>query len=268
MPTLFLGLILRYVVALISNLSQSVRTDISVPFSLKLAMSRKLSDAVITTATEQKSSQQPPRLQQPQSQPTPSGNPSVPSSLSPLAFKIALFCLSPCSEPLIWCKFCFQTCHELLSECLWVLASGLTLDHYLGPQVTEYLVLKWISQEKARPSPMRGRGERCLSLDWRQWYQGSCPSSLRSLTPVGAQTNVPPPSCLKTPRSSLPPVLGCEQCWATGKKPLPSSLSVPVPVTPPSKRAVLVAYQLCVLGPHVITSPQVLSWRMEAPIKT
>lgn len=64
MPTLFLGLILRYVEALISNLSLSVLTDISVLFSLKLAMSRKLSDAVITTATEQKSSQQPPRLQQ------------------------------------------------------------------------------------------------------------------------------------------------------------------------------------------------------------
>ena len=266
MPTLFLGLIPRYVVALISNLSQSVRTDISVPFSLKLAMSRKLSDAVITTATEQKSSQQPPRLQQPQNQPTPSGNPSVPSSLSPLAFKIAPFCLSPCSEPLIWCKFCFQTCHELLSECLWVSASGLTLGQCLRPQVTEYLVLKWICQEKARPSPMRGRGDKCLPLDWRQWCQGSCPSSLRSLTPMDAQINVPPPSWLKIPLSSLPPVLGCEQCWATKKKPLPSFLSVPVPITPPLKRAVVVSYQLCLLGPH-LNLPQVLSWRMEAPLK-
>ena len=168
MPTLFLGLIPRYMVALISNLSQSVRTDISVLFSLKLAMSRKLSDAVITTAIEQKSSQQPPRLQQPQNQPTPSGNPSVPSSLSPLAFRIAPICLSPCSKPLIRCKFCFQTCHEHLSECRWMLASGLTLGHCLRSQVTGYLVLKWISQEKTRPSPMRGSGDRCLPLDWRQ----------------------------------------------------------------------------------------------------
>lgn len=74
MPTLLLGLILWYVEALISNLSLSVLSDISVPFSLKLAMSRKLSDAVITTATEQKSSQQSPRLWQLQDQPNPSGN--------------------------------------------------------------------------------------------------------------------------------------------------------------------------------------------------
>lgn len=42
--------------------SLRVPADISVPFSLKLAMSRKLSDAVITTATDQKSSQHPPYL--------------------------------------------------------------------------------------------------------------------------------------------------------------------------------------------------------------
>lgn len=111
MPTLFLGLILRYVEALISNLSLSVLTDISVPFSLKLVMSRKLSDAVITTATEQKSSQQPPRLQQLKNWPTPSEISSVPFSLSPLDFKIASFCLSPCSKPLIRSKFCFQPYH-------------------------------------------------------------------------------------------------------------------------------------------------------------
>lgn len=221
MPTPFLGLIPRYVVALISNLSLSVRTDISVPFSLKLARSRKLSDAVITTATEQKSSQQPPRLQQLQNQPTPSGNSSVPSSLSRLAFKIAPFCLSPCPKPLIQCKFCFQTCREPLPECPWVLASGLTLGCCLRPQVTECLILKYISREQARPRPLKVRGDSCRhrwcgesqrtslstdiwpvapsqdtqiasSLDWRQWSQGSCPSALWSLTTVGTQTNVRP----------------------------------------------------------------------------
>ena len=224
MPTLFLGLILRYAAALISNLSQSVRTDISVPFSLKLAMSRKLSDAVIITATEQKSSQQPPRLQQPQNQPTPSGNPRVPSSLSPLAFKIAPFCLSPCSEPLIWCKFCFQTCHELLSECLWVLASGLTLDHYLEPQVAGYLVLKWISRE--RPDQVQWEAEGTGVCPWTEGSGvGVLVPPLCGASPLWALRQVSHLLPVWRPPSSLSPVLGCEQRWATGKKPLPSSLS-------------------------------------------
>lgn len=149
MPTLFLGLILRYVKALISNLSLSVLIDIGVPFALKLAMSRKLSDTVITTSTEQKSSQQPPRLQQLQYQPTPSGNSSVHFSHSPSAFKIAPFCLSLCTKPQIQCKFCFQTCHGLLPDCLCMLASGLTMGPCLRSQVTRCSILRCIGHKWA-----------------------------------------------------------------------------------------------------------------------
>ena len=84
---------------------------------------------------------------------------------------------------------------------------------------------------------------------------------------MDAQINISPPSWLKIPLSSLPPVLGCEQCWSTEKKPLPSFLSLPIPVTPPSKRAVVVAYQLCVLGPHLNLPPSALL-KNGSPIKT
>lgn len=181
MPTLFLGLILRYVEALISNLSLSVLTDISVLFSLKLAMSRKLSDAVITTATEQKSSQQSPRLQQLQDQPTPSGNSSVPSSLSPLAFRISPFCLSPCSNPLRLSKFCFQTCNKLLPGCRHRLACGLTLGLFLRPQVTGCSVLDCIGWKKSRPSPVGGRGDSCLH---RRCEEDRKSSSFSDIWPV------------------------------------------------------------------------------------
>lgn len=118
MPTLFLGLILWYVEALISNLSLSVLTDISVLFSLKLAMSRKLSDAVITTATEQKSSQHHPGSNSSRISPP---HLEIQVFLPPFhlwLFKISPSCLSPCSNPLRLSKFCFQTCNKLLPE--WV----------------------------------------------------------------------------------------------------------------------------------------------------
>lgn len=67
------------------------------------------------------------------SQPTPSGNSSVPFSLLPPAFKFAHFCLHPCSNPLKQSKCCFQICHKLLPECLCMLASGPTIGPCLRP---------------------------------------------------------------------------------------------------------------------------------------
>lgn len=108
------------------------------------------------------------QTQQPQNQPTPSGNPSVPSSLSPLAFRIAPICLSPCSKPdTMQVLFLNMSCASLwvsVDVSIWTDLRPLSQ----GPRSQGYLVLKWISQEKTRPSPMRGSGDRCLPLDWRQ----------------------------------------------------------------------------------------------------
>lgn len=55
MTFIFTGLICWYMESIIKIPTPSVLTDISVLFSLKLAMSRKLWETVITTSTEQKS---------------------------------------------------------------------------------------------------------------------------------------------------------------------------------------------------------------------
>lgn len=251
MLTLFLGLILRYEQALIRDLSLSVLTDISVLFSLKLAMSRQLSDAVITTSTEQKSSQQPPKLQQLQNQPTPSGNSSVPFSLSPLAFKMSPFCLGLCSHPRRLCGFCFQTCHKLLPECQGALASW--------PWVTRCSALECIGWTKDGWSPVGGERETCL----RRWCEEDWKSSVFSaIWPVDPSQDShiagflgwreePRPLSLCFPKSwpsrhpenvwlriwlktllPLPSLLGGEHCWVTKKTPSPSLSSVSASVTP------------------------------------